>query len=89
MLKSLPIKKNNTMTEKEINDLFTERDKIRLRIKKSKFVDPKDMRRVDQINSLLLTDGKTENLRWKTVKGREHKKGLNATKPYSRKGKVG
>lgn len=77
------------MNEEQRELLITERDEIRLKNENSRFADPKDIRRIDAINSLLMTDGETENLQWKTVKGRGGNKGLNAKKPYYRKGKVG
>ncbi|MFW6219764.1 MAG: hypothetical protein ACOC33_02905 [bacterium] len=77
------------MNEQERQELIEERDKIRLELDKARFADPKKVRRIDAINSLLMTDGETETLQWKTVKGRGGNKGLNAKKPYYRKGKVG
>ena len=77
------------MTEEIKQLLITERDDIRLKNENSRSPDPKDIRRIDAINSLLMTNGETENLQWKTVKGRGGNKGLNAKKPYYRKGKIG
>lgn len=77
------------MNEQERQELIEERDEIRLELNNARFADPKKVRRIDAINSLLMTDGETENLQWKTVKGRGGNKGLNAKKPYYRKGKVG
>ena len=79
------------MTKQERQDLITERDQIRLRMDNARFIDPKDMRRVDAITSLLLTDGETEELKITTERkgSRAGTKGLNSTKPYYRKGKVG
>ena len=53
------------------------------------FPNPKDMRRKEEITSLLLTDGERSDIKFNFVKGRGYKKGLNATKPYYRKGKIG
>ncbi len=79
------------MTEQERQDLITERDQISLRMDNARFIDPKDMRRVDAITSLLLTDGATDDLKITTVRkgSRAGTKGLNSAKPYYRKGKVG
>ena len=59
------------------------------RAKGLEFVNPKDMRRKDEITSLLMTDGENANIKFNFVKGRGGNKGMNVTKPYSRKGKVG
>lgn len=56
---------------------------------KGQFVNPKDMRRADEIKSLLLTNGETKSITFSAVRGRGGNKGLNAKKPYNRKGKVG
>jgi hypothetical protein len=52
-------------------------------------VNPSDMRRMDQITSLLMTDGESDSVKLNFVKGRPVTKGMNFSKPYSRKGKVG
>lgn len=56
---------------------------------KGEFVNPKDIRRKEEITSLLMTDGKNSNIKFNFIKGRGGNKGLNVTKPYNRKGKVG
>ena len=56
---------------------------------KGEFINPKDMRRKEEITSLLMTDGASKNIQFKFLKGRGYSKGLNAKKPYNRKGKVG
>ena len=56
---------------------------------KGEFVNPKDMRRKDEITSLLMTDGENANIKFNFVKCRGGNKGMNVTNPYSRKGKVG
>lgn len=66
------------MTEQERDNLIAERNQIRLDLDNSRFVDPKKVRRIDAINSLLMTDGEVDNLQIKVVKGRRTTLGLNA-----------
>jgi hypothetical protein len=78
------------MSKQERQDLITELNEIRLKNENSRFISPEDIRRIDAINSLLMTDGETDKLQWKTTKGRGYRQGLNFKKPYYRKGgKVG
>lgn len=56
---------------------------------KGDFVNPKDLKRSEEITSLLMTNGESANVKFNFIKGRGYNKGLNATKPYNRKGKVG
>ena len=56
--------------------------------KNAQFPSPKDMRRLNEITSLLMTDGENANIKFKFVKGRGGKMGMN-TKGYNRKGPVG
>lgn len=56
---------------------------------KGEFINPKDLRRSEEITSLLITDGTNANIELKFVKGRGGNKGMSITKPYNRKGKVG
>jgi hypothetical protein len=76
------------MRQEERTILEQEWKEINERLK-SEFVSPKDMRRKDEITSLLMTDGESSNIKFNFLKGRGGKKGMNVTKPYSRKGKVG
>jgi hypothetical protein len=76
------------MTQEERMALEQEWQEITERLK-GEFVNPKDMRRKDEITSLLMTDGENANIKFKFVKGNGGRKGMNVTKPYSRKGKVG
>jgi hypothetical protein len=76
------------MTQEERTALEQEWEEITLRLS-GDFVNPKDLRRKDEITSLLMTDGESPNIKFNFVKGRGGNKGLNSTKPYSRKGKVG
>lgn len=76
------------MTQEDRLALEQEWAQINERLK-CEFVNPKDMRRKDEITSLLMTDGENANIKFNFVKGRGGHKGMNVTKPYSRKGKVG
>lgn len=55
------------------------------------FIDPKDMRRKDQITSLLMTDGQSDNIKFKLLKSgsRSGHKGLYTKKGYNKRGPVG
>lgn len=55
---------------------------------KGEFVSSKDMRRMDEITSLLMTNGESKDIKFKFVKGRGGKMGMN-TKGYNNKGPVG
>jgi hypothetical protein len=59
------------MTEQERNDLIEERNAIDKKMKEADFINPKDMRRVEQIRSLLLSDGASDNIRISAKKTRE------------------
>ena len=76
------------MTQEERMALEQEWAEINERLK-GEFVNPIDMRRKDEITSLLMTDGENANIKFNFLKGRGGNKGMNVTKPYSRKGKVG
>ena len=76
------------MTQEERMALEQEWAEINERLK-GEFVNPKDMRRKEEITSLLITNGENANIKLNFVKGRGGNKGLNVTKPYNRKGKVG
>lgn len=56
---------------------------------KGDFVDPKDVRRMDEITSLLMTNGESSKVKFKFIKGRGGKKGLYTKKGYYDKGPVG
>ena len=75
------------MTQEERTALEQEWAEINERLK-GEFVNPKDMRRKDEITSLLMTDGESKDVKFNFVKGRGGNKGMNVTKPYSRKGRV-
>lgn len=76
------------MTQEERMALEQEWVEINERLK-GEFVNPKDLRRKDEITSLLMTDGENANIKFNFIKGRGGNKGMNVTKLYIRKGKVG
>ena len=76
------------MTQDERLFLEKERQEINERFK-GDFVNPKDVRRKDEITSLLMTDGESKDVKFNFRRGRGGNKGMNNTKPYNRKGKVG
>lgn len=76
------------MTEQERLELEKEWQEISERLK-GEFVNPKDMRRKDEITSLLMTDGENANIKFNFSRGTGGRKGMN-TKGYNHKGgKVG
>ena len=79
------------MTQEERQELIQEKRVLFDRIENDMFADPRALRRIEAINSLLLTDGKSESVRIVQVKkgSRAGTKGLNAKKTYYRKGPVG
>ena len=60
------------MTNKERKKLESEREKIDKRMKGS-FVDPQDYRRLQEIDSLLMSDGRTTEIRLKVKGGKLRK----------------
>ena len=76
------------MKQEERTALEQEWAEINERLK-GEFVNPKDMRRKEEITSLLMTDGESKDVKFNFIKGRGGHKGMNVTKPYNRKGKVG
>ena len=76
------------MTQEERMALEQEWQEIQERLK-GEFINPKDMRRNDEITSLLMTDGESKDIKFNFVKGHGGNKGMNITKPYYHKGKVG
>lgn len=77
------------MTQEEREKLEREWKELSEKIKTTELIDPKDVRRMGTITSLLMTDGESGNVKFNFLKGRGGKKGLNAKKSYYRKGKVG
>lgn len=63
------------MTQDEREFLINEQQEIEQRLK-GDLQNPKDIRRLDEIRSLLLTDGKCNNLQFKIYK---HKKSERVT----------
>lgn len=78
------------MTDEERVTLENEWLTLKEKMSKAQFVDPKDVRRVDEITSLLVTNGESGAVKFKFVKGRKVTTGSNNNKLYYRKGgKVG
>lgn len=70
-----------SLSEKERKNLEKELDELNLKIKNTKeFPDPKWFRRVDEIYSLLLSDGKTDKLRLKPSKPSRSKRVTSFTR---------
>ena len=59
------------MTQDEREKLKKERDDLEENMRTSPFVSPKDLRRIDEIGAILLSDGTEKSIRW-TVKRREY-----------------
>lgn len=76
------------MTQDERDKLEKEWKELSDRLSDARFPDPKDIRRKEEITSLLMTNGENANIKFKFVKGRKATQGLS-TKGYNRKGPVG
>jgi len=61
-------------------ELIKERDTIEDRNKKADFPNPKDIRRIAEINSLLLTDGESSNICFSYSKGNKSKRVTSFTR---------
>lgn len=81
--------KLRNMSNEEREKLNAEWLELRAKTSKAKFVDPKDLRRMDEITSLLLTDGESSTTRFVTIKGRQVRKGMNTKGYYDKGGKTG
>lgn len=68
------------MTKEERQTLIEEKNQLELKMKQSEFINPKDMRRVNAITSLLLSDGKTEDIRLVFKNGKESTRVTSFTK---------
>ncbi len=68
------------MTQEEKNALIAEQEEISKRMKESPFISPRDMRRVNEITSLLLSDGQTDEIRLKAGKPRSSKRVTSFTR---------
>lgn len=77
-----------TLSNEEREKLNQEWKALSEKVKKGEFASPVDVRRMEEITSLLMTDGQSSKVKFKFVKGRGGKMGLN-TKGYNHKGKVG
>lgn len=67
------------MTQEKRQLLISERAEIEERLK-GDFPSPKDIRRIDEIRSLLLTDGKCNDLQIKVVKTRKSERVTSFTR---------
>lgn len=77
------------LTTEEREKLEQEWKDLNEKLSTAEFPDPKDMRRKDTITSLLMTNGENGAIAFNFVRGRGGNKGMNVTKPYNRKGRVG
>lgn len=68
------------MTNEKRKELIQERDTLEHKNKNSKTPDPKDIRRIMAIRSLLLTDGETTELSFSIKSGTESKRVTSFTK---------
>ena len=59
------------MSNEERNDLIEEQKALDEKIKNAAFISPKDMRRTQEITSLLLSDGATDEIRLVAGKPRQ------------------
>lgn len=67
------------MTQEERQKLISERIEIEEKLK-GDFINPKDIRRLDAIRSLLLTDGESENVQLKFGKPRKSERVTSFTR---------
>jgi len=68
------------MTDNERLNLKLELKEVTDRINNAEFVDPKDIRRMDKINSMLLTGNMNADLNWKITKGKESQRVTSFTR---------
>jgi hypothetical protein len=78
----------NGLSKEMRKNLIEEIRQLEQDIKTSEFISPKKMRDLRKKKSLLITDGKNEDLTFKISKNSDYRKGLNTKKGYSRFGKV-
>jgi len=76
------------MTTDERTKLENEWQELRERLENAEFPNPKDMRRKDEITSLLMTDGESGDIKFNFLKGRGGKIGMNIKKGYYNHGPV-
>ena len=63
-----------------IRNLRTELKKLQRKVSRADLPDPKDLRRIDKINSIILTGDINADLNWKVSKGKESKRVTSFTK---------
>jgi len=68
------------MNEKERLQLQMELKEVTDRINASDFIDPKDLRRKDKINSMLLTGDMDADINWKITKGKKSQRVTSFTR---------
>lgn len=76
------------MTDEERSKLENEWREIQERLK-GDFPNPKDIRRSEEITSLLVTNGESSDIRFKFVRGRGGNKGMNTKGYHDKGGKTG
>ncbi|BDS12762.1 hypothetical protein [Aureispira anguillae] len=77
------------MNKEKRQALLEEWQTLKDQLKDSRFIDPSVIRRLDEIHSLLITEGKSAGVRWEFKRGDYYRKGLKINQPYNRKGEVG
>jgi len=70
---NLPLEKSKGPWKKG-KKLLNEINELREKIKNSTFIDPKDYRKLQELESLLITQGQTKDLKWKVGKPRKSKR---------------
>jgi hypothetical protein len=73
---------HSAMSDEERIALHTEWKGLIEKMEKATFIDPQDMRRKEEITSLLMTNGQSNSIKFNFVRGRRSSKGLN-TKGYN------
>lgn len=71
---------NKTMNENERLQLQQELKEVTDRINNAEFIDPKDLRRKDKINSMLLTGDLNADVKWKITNGKESQRVTSFTR---------
>ncbi|MCB9047671.1 MAG: hypothetical protein H6550_16170 [Chitinophagales bacterium] len=68
------------MTQDERNALISEQEQLTIKMKNAAFISPKDMRRSNEITSLLLTDGTDDSIRIKVGKPKKSRRVTSFTR---------
>jgi hypothetical protein len=68
------------MTPEERTQLEKEWSEINEKVRNAEFIDPKWLRRRDEITSLLMTDGERKDIHFKFIKGKESKRVTSFTR---------